>query len=119
MLNHQRLLRRADRRRREGRSSGRRPAHSLSAVNDQYLAAVDLGSGLPSTRLTLIRITGTPDAANVTEASALTLTMLSQNSPPLSQTAGGGQIDSGDYRLLETGWRDGKLGGAASAACTP
>lgn len=96
-----------------------RPAHSLSAVNDQYLAAIDLSSGLPSTKLTLIRITGTPDAANVAEASALNLTVLSQGDPPLSQTAGGGQIDSGDFRLLETVWRDGHLWGAGSAPCTP
>ncbi len=96
-----------------------RPAHSLSAVNDQYLETFSIVSGVPTTKLTLIRITGTPAAANVTEASAVDLTVLSQGDPPLSQTGGAGQIDSGDFRLLETVWRDGHLWGAGSAPCTP
>ncbi len=96
-----------------------RPAHSLSATSDQYLATFDLSAGLPSTRLTLIRLTGTPAAGNVVEASAVNLPVLGQSSPPLSRTAGSGTIDSGDFRLLEAAWRDGTLWTAASAACTP
>lgn len=90
-----------------------RPAHSLSSLNDQYLTV--RGS---STTLTLIRITGTPDAGNVSEASAINLTMLAQNEPPAS-AAMGGNIDSGDFRLLETVWRNGHLWTSASAACIP
>ena len=92
-----------------------RPAQSLSSISDQYLATVDFTL---STRLTLIRVTGTPAAANVAEASAVNLTILPQDSPPLSVTSGG-QIDSGDFRLLDATWRDGTLWASASAACTP
>ncbi|MDO8616334.1 MAG: hypothetical protein Q7T33_11470 [Dehalococcoidia bacterium] len=96
-----------------------RPAHSLSSINDQYLATFDLTSGLPSTSLTLIRVTGRPGAGNVTEASADILPILSQSDPPLSQTAGGGTIDSGDFRLLDASWRNGTLWASASARCVP
>ncbi len=90
-----------------------RPAHSLSSVNDQYLTV--RGS---ATSLTLIRITGTPEAGNVTEAPTTSLTMIAQNAPPDS-AALGGNIDSGDSRLLETIWRSGHLWTSASAACVP
>ena len=91
-----------------------RPAHSLSSVSDQWLATFDMAS---FTNVTIIKITGTPDAGNVTEALALNRTILFQDSPPPSPTAGGGSIDSGDFRLLETVWRGGKLWAGASAVC--
>ena len=90
-----------------------RPAQSLSSANDQYLTVRNA-----ATTLTVIRITGTPDAGNVTEASATNLTMLAQNIPPAS-VALGGNIDSGDYRLLDAMWRNGRLWTSASAACVP
>ena len=93
-----------------------RPAHSLSSVNDQYLVTRDRFS---STTLTVIRITGTPNASNVTEAAATGLTITSQTAPPNSPTAGGVAIDSGDQRVLEAMWRDGSLWLSASAACVP
>jgi len=94
-----------------------RPAHSLSSVNDQYLV---MRSGTSSTTLTVIRITGTPDVVNVTEASTTDLTIISQTAPPDSATAGsGGAFDSGDHRILEAIWRDGSLWASASAACVP
>ncbi len=93
-----------------------RPAHSLSAVADQYMVT---RSGTSSTTLTVIRITGTPDAGNVTEASATNLTIVAQTEPPVSPTTGGGTIDSGDYRLLDAMWRNGRLWTSASAACVP
>ncbi len=93
-----------------------RPAHSLSPVNDQYLV---MRSGTSATTLIVIRITGTPDAGNVTEASATDLSIVAQTAPPLSPTTGGGTIDSGDYRLLDAMWRDGHLWTSASAACIP
>ena len=93
-----------------------RPAHSLSSVNDQYLVT---RSGTSSTTLIVIRITGTPDAGNVTEASATDLTIISQSAPPDSVTAGGGAFDSGDQRILEAIWRDGSLWASASANCRP
>ncbi len=90
-----------------------RPAQSLSSGNDQYLVTRNA-----ATTLTVIKITGTPDAANVTEASATNLPMLAQNAPPAS-VALGGNIDSGDSRLLDAMWRDGRLWTSASAACVP
>jgi len=44
--------------------------------------------------------------------------MLAQNAPPAS-AALGGNIDSGDSRLLDAVWRDGRLWTSASAACVP
>jgi len=93
-----------------------RPAHSLSPVNDQYLATFDLST---VNQLTLIRVTGTPDAGDVAEASSTNLSIINQNDPPASTTAGGGSIDSGDSRLLEAIWREGHLWSSASAACIP
>jgi len=90
-----------------------RPAQSLSSTSDQYLTM-----RYTATTLTVIRITGTPDAGNVTEASATNLTMLAQNTPPPS-VALGGNIDSGDSRLLDATWRNGRLWTSASAACLP
>jgi Bacterial TSP3 repeat len=90
-----------------------RPAQSLSATNDQYLTMRN-----SATSLTVIRITGTPDAGNVAEAAATNLPMLAQNAPPAS-AALGGNIDSGDSRLLDAMWRNGRLWTSASAACVP
>ncbi len=99
-----------------------RPAHSLSSTNDQYLTTFDIlsnGGSLPLTEMTVIRITGTPDNGDVTEASATDLPVLTQDSPPSSVTAGPGYIDSGDFRMLEAVWRDNSLWSSASAACVP
>jgi len=90
-----------------------RPAQLLSSANDQYLTTRNA-----ATTLKVIRITGTPDGGNVTEASATNLTMLVQNAPPASATLGG-TIDSGDNRLLDATWRNGQLWTSASAACVP
>src|SRR3990170_3410714 len=60
-----------------------RPAHSLSPVADQYLLT---RSGTSATTLTVIRITGTPDAGDVTEAPATNLTIISQTTPLPSRT---------------------------------
>jgi hypothetical protein len=92
-----------------------RPAQSLSAGADQFLVARDLSV---ATTLTVIKITGTPAAGNVTEAYASNRTMLAQNAPP-SSSALGGNIDSGDSRLLDAMWRNGRLWTSASAACVP
>jgi hypothetical protein len=96
-----------------------RPAHSLSAVSDQYAATFDLSADLPSTHLTLTRISGTPALANVTRTVVASPAIQPQDSPPLSQTAGGGTIDSGDFRLLELTYRDGTLWAAAGDSCIP
>ncbi len=93
-----------------------RPAHSLSAVDDQYMVT---RSRTSSTTLTVIRITGTPNAGNVTEASATDLTIISQTAPPESVTAEGESFDSGDSRMLDAMWREGSLWISASAACVP
>ena len=106
-----------------------RPAHSLSAITDQYLTTF---STVFADVLTVIRITGTPDEGNVVEAAATALTITPQLSPPPSTTAGLGDciifstnfgpppcIESGDFRLLEAIWRDNSLWSAASAACLP
>ncbi len=90
-----------------------RPAQSLSAGNDQYLVTRNTAA-----TLTVIKVTGTPDAANVTEVSATNLPMFTQNAPPAS-VALGGNIASGDSRLLDAMWRDGRLWTSASAACVP
>jgi hypothetical protein len=90
-----------------------RPAQSLSSTNDQYLTVRNA-----ATTLTVIRITGTPDGGNVAEAWATNLPMLAQNAPPAS-AALGGNIDSGDSRLLDAMWRNGRLWTSASAACLP
>jgi Bacterial TSP3 repeat len=90
-----------------------RPAQSLSSTSDQYMTFRNT-----ATTLTVIRITGTPDAGNVVEASATNLPMLAQNAPPAS-VALGGTIDSGDSRLLDAMWRNGRLWTSASAACLP
>jgi hypothetical protein len=106
-----------------------RPAHSLSATNDQYLG---MFSATSRSRLHVIRITGTPGEGNVTEAEFTELTIITQLAPPPSITAGSGAcmifdrdsgpppcVDSGDYRMTEAIWRDNKLWLAAPAACRP
>jgi len=90
-----------------------RPAQTLTSASDQYLT-----TRANATTLTIIKITGTPAAGNVVEASATNRTMLAQNAPPDS-AALGGTIDSGDSRLLDAMWRDGRLWTSASAACVP
>ncbi len=106
-----------------------RPAHSLSPVSDQYLAAWHF---FLIDQLVVFRITGTPAQGNVTMAATTSLTTLPQDSPPPSRTAGAGScvvfgadigppacIDSGDFRMLETVWRDDTLWGGSSAVCLP
>jgi len=110
-----------------------RAARSLSGVNDQYLAAWSL---FASDRMLVLRITGTPDAGDVTEASADALTTLNHEAPPPSRTAGveeciyygeGGEqhldpppcIESGDGGMLDAVWRDNVLWTSSTAACTP
>jgi hypothetical protein len=116
-----------------------RPAQALTSVSDQYLTTFDYssgGGGSLATKIMVIRITGTPNARNVTEASATSLSIQSQVAPPPSNTAGNGDciiaqggspsdlgpppcIDSGDGRMLAAIWRDGSLWSAAPAACRP
>lgn len=106
-----------------------RPAHSLSTTNDQYLGTFSTAS---RSRLHIIRIAGTPDEGNVTEAALTELTIITQIDPPPSITAGSGNcmifdgnngpppcIDSGDYRMTEAIWRDNKMWLAAPGACRP
>ena len=90
-----------------------RPAQTLSPGSDQYSTI-----RANATTLTIIKITGTPAAGNVVEAAATNGTMLAQNAPPDS-AALGGNIDSGDSRLLDAMWRNGRLWTSASAACVP
>jgi hypothetical protein len=92
-----------------------RPAQSLSAGTDQFLVTRDRNV---ATTLTVIKVTGTPAAGNVTEAFAANKTIIGQNAPPAS-VALGGNIDSGDQRLLDAMWRNGRLWTSASAACVP
>jgi hypothetical protein len=111
---------------------GVRPAHSLSATNDQWLATWDL---LTLDQLTVIKVTGSPDAGNVAET-ATNVTTATQLGPPPSRTAGAGDciigsgdnpenlgpppcVDSGDERVLDVTWRDGRLWASASALCRP
>jgi len=107
-----------------------RPAHSLTAVSDQYLVSRRKIPGefchesLDST-LTLIRITGTPAAGNVTEASATDLTVIAQTDPrpgrravvsAISPThwAGSALRKKGEFRYsANTGLRWGDYMGAA------
>jgi hypothetical protein len=106
-----------------------RPAHSLSSTSDQYLVTVSTEN---HSRLHVIRVSGTPDQGNVVEAELTELTILTQNDPPPSITAGSGNcvsfatnhgpppcIYSNDYRLLEAVWRDNRLWMGASAKCRP
>lgn len=106
-----------------------RPAHSLTVTNDQYLGTFSTTS---SSRLHVIRISGTPDAGNVVEAELTELAIITQHSPPPSITAGTGDcfvysqnlgpppcIYSNDYRMLEAVWRDNRMWMSASAACRP
>ena len=108
---------------------GVRPAQNLSPGNDQYLTTWDLFS---FDQLTVIRITGTPEEGNVTEAAATNLTTFVQVDPPPSVTAGAGScivrgsdlgpppcIDSGGFQMREAVWRDNSLWSAASDACIP
>ena len=92
-----------------------RPAQSLSVGTDQFLVTRDRNV---ATTLTVIKVTGTPAAGNVTEAFAANKMIIAQNAPPAS-VALGGNIDSGDQRLLDAMWRNGRLWTSASAACVP
>jgi hypothetical protein len=82
--------------------------------------------------MTVIKITGTPDGANVSEAVAQNLTTVTHLDPPPSRTAGtafclaGDEsfvappcVDSGDFRMLDVVWRDNHLWSGASASCQP
>ena len=104
-----------------------RPAQNLSPADDQYLTT---WNAFVLNEITVIRITGTPEAANVTEASATDLVTLVQDDPPNSLTAGAADcivfevnlgtppcIDSGDFRMLEAVWRNQSLWSGASATC--
>ncbi|OGO50794.1 MAG: hypothetical protein A2148_03695 [Chloroflexi bacterium RBG_16_68_14] len=106
-----------------------RPAHSLSPINDQYL--VTFSTSAPDL-LTMLRVTGTPSEGNVTEFIAANLTILPQEVPPPSITAGDADciiftenlgpppcIESSDRRALEAIWRNDRLWLGASAACLP
>jgi hypothetical protein len=91
-----------------------RPAQNLSPGNDQFMTTFK-----SSTTMTVLRITGTPEGGDVSVAAATDLTVIPQMSPPASLTAGLGEIDSGDRRMLEAVWRDDSLWSSASAACIP
>lgn len=106
-----------------------RPAQSLSSAADQYLTTWDLSS---LNTLTVLKITGTPDAANVAQTVAAGITTVNQLDPPPSRTAGTAFcfvrelsfvappcIDSGDYRTLDVVWRDNHLWTSSSASCFP
>jgi hypothetical protein len=102
-------------------------------VEDQYLAA---WTTTALNEILILRITGTPDAGDVGEASADVLTTLPSDTPPRSKTSGTGNciinidgeeqnfppppcIDSGDGGMLDAVWRDDVLWTSSTAACTP
>jgi hypothetical protein len=108
-----------------------RPAHSLSSTADQYLA-----TWAAEDELSIVRISGTPDAGSTDRTVLASLPTQLNLPPPPSTTAGGGGciivgdsgledigpppcIDSGDGRLLDAVWRDGRLWAASSAECLP
>ena len=106
-----------------------RPAQNLSPADDQYLTTWD---SFVLNEITVIKITGTPEAGNVIEASVTNLTTLVQDTPPPSLTAGTEKcfvsgvnfgtppcIDSGDFRLLEAVWRNKSLWSSSSSTCVP
>lgn len=88
-----------------------RPAQNLSSGNDVFMA-----EAAATTSARLWRITGTPDLGNVAFTFA-TLAISPQTSPPDSQQLGGAPFDGGDFRMLDTAWRDGRLWAAAATAC--
>jgi len=115
-----------------------RPAQSLSPVNDQYLVTRRKGSFVDSgfcdpaydSFLTVIRITGTPAAGPVTEASAFDRPINNQTQPPnhmLQADSAGQPTDFPDVKIdcryLDASWREsggiGRLWASANTGCLP
>ncbi|MCH8051111.1 MAG: hypothetical protein IIC86_03730, partial [Chloroflexi bacterium] len=99
-----------------------RPAHSLSATTTQNMASVDAGS---ATSLHLWKITGTPDAANLSLIHVAHPAIGSLVSPCPSaglacaeQSGTSALVDSGDNRILEAIWRNGSMWVSANGACS-
>lgn len=93
------------------------PAQQLSAGDDQFLATFDTSN---LSRLTLLKITGTPAAFNVVETQVANLPIATQSDPPLAVVpgpSGNTNLDAGDRRLLDAVWRGGTLWVSASAGC--
>ena len=103
-----------------------RPVHSLSSVNDQYLVTradtptTNFCNPALASTLTLIRITGTPGAGNVTEASAAPLPILPQTQPSkfLEQPGTSNSDLTIDCRILEAVWLNGPTGPSLWASAT-
>ncbi len=91
-----------------------RPAHSLSSINDQFLAEFDWGF---ANQLCIDRITGTPNAGDVARTTTC-MTVATQETPPdAAQLGGPDLIHTNDNRVLDAEWSNGKLWVSANDGC--
>ena len=98
------------------------PAKSRSSTSTLFMAsAQDQGN---TNSLTLWKLTGVPDGINGTSVATTDLTINSLTDPPDAKQKGSSGassilIDTGDARLLDAVFRDGKFWTAATTSCTP
>ncbi len=103
-----------------------RPTHSYGGTSDQWMASILNGSSFfPAAQLHLFRVTGTPAAQNVTivdnhlPINGLSMPCVKTTLTPACAKQKGttAVIDSGDNRVLDAVWREGRLWISAPSAC--
>ena len=97
------------------------PAQSLSPNNALYMASVDFPS---STRVHFFTLTGLPIGLNTggvtkTLVDLLLPSALTINVPPQAVQATSDLVDTGDNRVLDAKWSQGKMWISLNDACTP
>src|SRR5207245_203540 len=95
------------------------PAKSRSSTSTLFMASAPQG-GNP-TSLTLWSLTGVPDGTNGTSVATTDLTINNLNFAHDAKQKGSSTIliDTGDARLIDAVFRDGKFWTAATTSCTP
>jgi hypothetical protein len=93
------------------------PAHALSPTTAVFMTGVDFGS---ASDLRLWEVTGVPGVGPGVQVATTDLPIRPLGVPPGAAQAGSPiLLNSGDNRLLDTVFRDGRLWTAASARCLP
>ena len=97
------------------------PVQSLSSTTTQYMVTVGAGDiGTNSTSVRLVSITGLPGVSTVNNASSVLPVNLISIPPPAqepSTVAGPTQMDTGDFRVQDAVWSQGKLWLGLNDAC--
>ena len=96
------------------------PVESLSSTSTEFMVstgAAPATSG-PVVQVQLFSVTGVPGVSTVT-VSNVTLSISALAVAPMAIAAPGYKLDTGDNRVLDAAWFQGKIWYAADDACTP